>query len=264
MSRYFNSFMDDSSEALEHSWGTSPEAKAREKEYNQKHKAEIEAIRKQRSAATNSYKQAAKSHNDAVRYQGLSDQIDARLHGWKTGPRTKTSDGSGYSRTVKPIYELGGYNRVLGESASAPYGGSIAYLTKSANSRLENAKTTYQNKAYESSRRSDKLTSQGDRQKASAKTKAEKILRGLKNPTAKDLAEFYLDTTVVKAKKSASKAAKKAEKYATKAVSNAEKYATNKDKKYATKAVSNAEKYATKAVSNAEKATNKAKKYVVR
>ena len=56
--------MDNSSEALEHSWGTSPEAKAREKEYNhwyyQKHKAEIEALRKQRIAATNSYQQAAK------------------------------------------------------------------------------------------------------------------------------------------------------------------------------------------------------------
>ena len=58
MSRYFNSFMDDYSEALEHSWGTSPKAKAREKEYNhwyyQKHKDEIAAIRKQRHAAANS------------------------------------------------------------------------------------------------------------------------------------------------------------------------------------------------------------------
>ena len=79
MSRYFNSFMDDYSEALEHSWGTSPEAKAREKEYNhwyyQKHKAEIEAVRKQRSAATNSYKQAEKSRNDTSRYASLVNEI---------------------------------------------------------------------------------------------------------------------------------------------------------------------------------------------
>ena len=83
MSRYFNSFMDDSSEALEHSWGTSPEAKAREKEYNhwyyQKHKAEIEAVRKQRSAATNSYKQAQKSYNDALAYKSYSDVADSIL-----------------------------------------------------------------------------------------------------------------------------------------------------------------------------------------
>ena len=86
MSRYFNSFMDDSSEDLEHSWGTSPRAKAREKEYNhwyyQKHKAEIEALRKQRHAATNSYKQAEKYHNDARRYVDLKGVMDARLLGY--------------------------------------------------------------------------------------------------------------------------------------------------------------------------------------
>ena len=197
MSRYFNSFMDNSSEALEHSWGTSPEAKAREKEYNhwyyQKHKAEIEAIRKQRHEAANSYKQAEKSHNDAVRYQGLSDQMDARLHGWKMGPRTKSSESEGYSRNVTPVYEWGGLDQ--DKNAQDRYHGSKArHLTKSAKSRLENAKTTYQNKSYESSRRSDELTSQGDRQKALAEAEAKKILQGLKNPTAKDLAEFYLDT----------------------------------------------------------------------
>ena len=55
----------------------------------------------------------------------------------------------------------------------------------------------------------------------------------MKNPSAKELAEFYLDTTVAKAKKSASKAYKKAEKYSTKGMSTAEKAA----KKYATKTI---------------------------
>jgi len=273
MSRYFNSFMDDYSEALEHSWGTSPKAKAREKEYNhwyyQKHKAEIEAVRKQRSAATNSYKQAEKSHNDAVRYYELSDQMDARLHGWKMGPRTKTSENDGYSRKVTPIYEWGGLDQDENSPdryAGMGYNGSKArHLTMSANSRLESAKATYQNKAELASRQRDYLISKGAWQNAKAKDEAKKILRGLKNPTAKDLAEFYLDTTVEKAKKSANKA----KKYVTKSVSNAEK-ASNKAKKYATKAMFTAEKAAEKAANKAKKyatktvksAANKAKKYV--
>ena len=165
MSRYFNSFMDDSSEELEHSWGTSPRAKAREKEYNhwyyQKHKAEIEAVRKQRSAATNSYKQAEKSHNDASRYASL----------------------------VNGIYDI-----------CFEYSDE---LTESDIDRLNKAYKEYMKMYEESTSKSREYKSQGDRQKASAKTKAEEILQGIKNPTAKDLAEFYMDTTAVKAKKSA-------------------------------------------------------------
>jgi len=165
MGRYFNSFMDDYSEALEHSWGTSPEAKAREKEYNhwyyQKHKAEIEAIRKQRSAATNSYKQAEKSHDDASRYASL----------------------------VNGIYDIG-----------FEYSDE---LSKSDIDRLDKAQKEYKRLYYDSKAKSREYKSQGDRQKASAKADAEKILQGLKNPTAKDLAEFYMDTTAEKAKKSA-------------------------------------------------------------
>ena len=249
MSRYFNSFMDNSSEALEHSWGTSPKAKAREKEYNhwyyQKHKAEIEAVRKQRSAATNSYKQAEKSNNAARRYKLLWSKMFDR---YLDNDYLTESD---YDRVVKHIDE---YARM--------------YMDSKAKSR--------------------EYKSQGARQKYSAKAEAEKILQRMKNPTAKDLAEFYLDTTVAKVKKSASKAANKAKKYATKASNKAKKYATkamftaekeakkyatkaaNKAEKYATKAMSTADKYATKAMSTAEKyatktiksAANKAKKYV--
>ena len=186
MSRYFNSFMDDSSEELEHSWGTSPEAKAREKEYNhwyyQKHKDDIAEVRKQRSAATNSYKQAEKSKDAARRYKLL----------W-----SKTFDKE--------------------------------YARKYINSRAKIRE----------------YKTQGARQKASANGEAEKILRGLKNPTVKDLVEFYFDTTVEKAKKSASKA----KKYATKAMSSAEKAA---------------KKYATEAMSTAEKSARKAKKYATK
>ena len=258
MSRYFNSFMDNSSEALEHSWGTSPEAKAREKEYNhwyyQKHKDELAAIRKQRNAATNSYKQAEKYRNDALTYKSYSDVADSIL------------------------------------DASSGYPGLLNGLD--ANS-LENDNRKYRILSEQSAAKSREYKIQGARQKYSAKAEAEKILQRMKNPTAKDLAEFYLDTTVAKVKKSASKAANKAKKYATKASNKAKKYATkamftaekeakkyatkaaNKAEKYATKAMSTAdkyatktmstaEKYATKAVSNAEKSARKAKKYATK
>ena len=222
MSRYFNVFMDNSSEALEHSWGTSPEAKAREKEYNhwyyQKHKDEIAALRKQRIAATNSYKQAEKYRNDALTYKSYSDVADSIL------------------------------------DASSGYPGLLNGLD--ANS-LENDNRKYRILSEQSAAKSRELRRQAARQKYSAKTEAERILQGLKNPTVRDLVEFYLDTTVVKAKKSASKAANKAKKYATKGMSTAEKAA----KKYATKAMSTAEKYATKGMSTAEKA---AKKYATK
>ena len=156
MSRYFNSFMDDSSEALEHSWGTSPKAKAREKEYNhwyyQKHKAEIEALRKQRIAATNSYQQAAKSHNDANRYASLVNQI---------------------------------YDIFFEYSDE---------LTESDIDRLNKAYKEYTKMYEESEAKSREYKSQVDRQKASADADAKRILQGLKNPTDKDLAEFYMDT----------------------------------------------------------------------
>lgn len=165
MSRYFNSFMDNSSEALEHSWGTSPEAKAREKEYNhwyyQKHKAEIEALRKQRIAATNSYQKAAKYSNDANRY----------------------------ASSVNQIYDI--FFEYSDE------------LTESDIDTLNKAYEEYMKLYEESEAKSREYKSQVDRQKASANAKAEEILQGLRNPTDKDLAEFYMDTTAVKAKKSA-------------------------------------------------------------
>ena len=214
MSRYFNSFMDDSSEELEHSWGTSPRAKAREKEYNhwyyQKHKDEIAAIRKQRHAATNSYKQAEKSKYDALTYKSYSDVADAIL------------------------------------DASSGYPGLLNGLD--ANS-LENDNRKYRILSEQSAAKSRELRIQGARQKYSAKVEAKRILRAMKNPSAKDLVEFYLDTTVEKVKKSASKAAKKAKKYVTEAMSTAEK---------------SAKKYATKAMPMAEKAANKAKKYTTK
>ena len=221
MSRYFNSFMDDSSEALEHSWGTSPKAKAREKEYNhwyyQKHKDEIAAVRKQRSAATNSYKQAEKSYNDARRYDELADKIDYRIRGYKqVGPSYKDQDGN-----VHTIYK---FNKYSGR------------LNANAEDSLNNAKNEYKRKSMASDIKSMELYNQGNRQKASAKSEAKRILRAMKNPTAKDLVEFYLDTTVAKVKKSA-----------------------NKAKKYATKAMSTAEKSARKVIKSA---ANKAKKYV--
>ena len=251
MSRYFNSFMDNSSEDLEHSWGTSPKAKAREKEYNhwyyQKHKDELAAIRKQRSAAANSYKQAEKYRNDALTLKSYSDVADSIL------------------------------------DASSGYPGLLNGLD--ANS-LENDNRKYRILSEQSAAKSREYKIQGARQKYSAKVGAESFLQRMKNPTAKDLAEFYLDTTVAKVKKSANKAARKAKKYATEAVSNAEKsakkyatkglstakkYATKglstaekSAKKYATKAMSTADKYATKAMSTAEKSARKAKKYATK
>ena len=248
MSRYFNSFMDDSSEALEHSWGTSPKAKAREKEYNhwyyQKHKDEIAAVRKQRSAATNSYKQAKKSYDDARRYNWLADKIDYRIRGYnQVGPSYKDQDGN-----VHTIYK---FNKYSGR------------LNANAEDALNNAKNEYKRKSMESDIKSMQLFNRGNSQKNSAKDEAKRILHDMKNPTARDLVEFYLDTTVAKVKKSASKAAKKAKKYATKAMSTAEKSA-RKAKKYATEAMSTADKYATKAVSNVEKSARKAKKYATK
>ena len=229
MSRYFNSFMDNSSEALEHSWGTSPKAKAREKEYNhwyyQKHKDELAAIRKQRNAATNSYKQAEKYRNDALTYKSYSDVADSIL------------------------------------DAGSVYPGLLNGLD--ANS-LENDNRKYRILSEQSAAKSRELRRQGARQKYSAKVEAKRILQGLKNPTVRNLVEFYLDTTVEKAKKSASKAANKAKKYATKASNKAKKYATkamSTAEKYATEAMSTAEKYATKGMSTAEKA---AKKYAIK
>lgn len=228
MSRYFNNFMDDYSEELEHSWGTSPKAKAREKEYNhwyyQKHKAEIEAVRKQRRAATNSYKQAEKSHNDAHRYEALSNKIYDRYLGYHVGPTFKGSNGHYYSK-LTPEYS--------------------GNLKESAIDRLDKYQKKYIKMFRDSNAKAREYRSQGARQKASAKAEANRILRGIKNPTAKDLVEFYLDTTVAKATKSASKAA-------------------NKAKKYATKAMSTADKYATKAMSTAEKSARKAKKYATK
>ena len=225
MSRYFNSFMDDSSEDLEHSWGTSPKAKAREKEYNhwyyQKHKDEFAAIRKQRQAAENSYKQAEKSHNDARRYDELADKID-------------------YDYRIRDKYS--------------------GRLNANAEDALNNAKRKYENMSQESEAKSRKYKIQGDYQMTSAKTGAKRIRQDIKNPTVKDLVEFYLDTTVAKVKKSANRA----KKYATKAMSTAEKAA----KKYATKAMPMAEKAAKKvekyATKTAKSVANKAKKYAVR
>ena len=230
MSRYFNSFMDNSSEALEHSWGTSPKAKAREKEYNhwyyQKHKDEIAAVRKQRSASTNSYKQAQKSYDDARRYDELADKIDYRIRGYnQVGPSYKDQDGN-----VHTIYK---FNKYSGR------------LNANAEDALNNAKNEYKRKSMESDIKSMKLRRQGARQKDSAEAEAKRILHDMKNPTARDLVEFYLDTTVAKVKKSANKVTRKA-------------------KKYATKAMSTAEKYATKAMSTAEKSARKAKKYATK
>ena len=218
--------MDNSSEALEHSWGTSPKAKAREKEYNhwyyQKHKDEIAALRKQRSAATNSYKQAEKSYDDARRYNGLADKIDYRIRGYnQVGPSYKDQDGN-----VHTIYKFNEYS---------------GRLKGNAEDELNKAKEEYKRKSMESDVKRISLRRQGDMQKDFAESEAKRILHDMKNPTARDLVEFYLDTTVAKVKKSA-----------------------NKAKKYATKAMSTAEKYATRAVSTAEKSARKAKKYATK
>ena len=243
MSRYFNSFMDDSSDDLEHSWGTSPKAKAREKEYNhwyyQKHKDEIAAVRKQRSAATNSYKQAEKSYDDARRYEALSGKMQARILGWNVSNMYKDPNGD-YRGKVTPAYPR--------------------TLKTSDVDMLRKAKARYTRMSQESDIKSEKLRRQGARQKYSAKVEANRIRQDIKNPKVRDLVEFYLDTTVAKVKKSASKAVNRAKKYATKAMSTAEKSA----KKYATEAMSTADKYATEAMSTAEKSARKAKKYATK
>ena len=214
MSRYFNSFMDDYSETLEHSWGTSPEAKAREKEYNhwyyQKHKDDIAEERKHRSAATNYYKQAQKSYDDSLRNKFLANKMYDKYTDLEYSGHLKTSDKD----------------------------------------MLDKAQQRYIKMYRESESKSRKLNFLGDRETDRAKDKYASILKRIKNPTVIDLVEFYLDTTIIpKAKKSASKAARKAKKYATKAMSSAEKAA----KKYATEAMSTAEKSARKAKKYATK-----------
>ena len=181
--------MDNSSEALEHSWGTSPKAKAREKEYNhwyyQKHKDEIAEVRKRRSAATNKYKQAEKYRKDAERYKSMADQI--------------------YDNYTDP-------EALKDLNIDNPY---------------ESYKK-YSEMHYDSESKSRKLKYEGNRLKSLADHEVYGILYGIKNPSVRDLVEFYFDTTFAKVKKSASKAAKKAKKYATKAV----KSVANKAKKY--------------------------------
>ena len=76
-------------------------------------------------------------------------------------------------------------------------------LSESDIDRLDKAYKEYTKMYEESKAKSREYKSQSDRQKASANAKAEEILQGLRNPTDKDLAEFYMDTTAVKAKKSA-------------------------------------------------------------
>ena len=211
MSRYFNSFMDDYSEELEHSWGTSPKAKAREKEYNhwyyQKHKDEIAAIRKQRREATKKFKQAEKHRKDAERYWSLSTKMYDKYF---ENPETLTDS-----------------------NFHSPYESYKKYM-----------------KMYEESEaKYRELNYQADGLKGLARVETYTMLQRIKHPTVRELVEFYLDTTIEKAKK----AANKAKKYATKAVSNAEKHATKTIKSVANKA----EKYATKAVSAYEKAAKK-------
>ena len=228
MSRYFNSFMDDYSEDLEHSWGTSPKAKAREKEYNhwyyQKHKDELAAIRKQRHAATNYYKKARKSHDDALRNKYLA-------------------------------------NKMYDKYTDLEYSG---HLKRSDADMLDKAHRRYIENSQKLESESREYKSQGARQKYSAKAEAKRILQHIKNPTVIDLVEFYLDTTIIP---KAKKAAKKAKKYATKAISTAEKsakkYATEA-MPMAEKAANKAKKYATKAMSTAEKSARKAKKYATK
>ena len=197
MSRYFNSFMDDSSEELEHSWGTSPRAKAREKEYNhwyyQKHKDELAAIRKQRSAATNSYKQAEKYRNNARRYEALAGTMGARLLGYHISNVYKDPDGNYRGKATRAY---------LGD------------LSPSAANRLRNAKRKYDKMSKESDLKSRELRRHGDYQMGFAKSEARRILQDMKNPSAKELVEFYLDTTVAKVKKSVNKA----KKYVTKTI----------------------------------------------
>lgn len=179
MSRYFNSFMDTSSETLEHSWGTSPEAKAREKEYNhwyyQKHKDEIAEVRKRNRAATNYYKQAQKSHDDALRNKYLANKMYDKYTDLEYSGHLKTSDKD----------------------------------------MLDKAQRKYIKDSQKSESESSRLKVLGDSQKYWAKVKSDSILQRIKNPTVIDLVEFYLDTTIIP---KAKKAANKAKKYATKTV----------------------------------------------
>ena len=194
--------MDDYSEALEHSWGTSPKAKAREKEYNhwyyQKHKDEFAAIRKQRNAAKNSYRQAEKHRKDAEKYWSMSTKM--------------------YDKYFENPETLNDSN------FDDPY--------KSFNK--------YTDMYEESEKKYRDLNQQADWLENLAEYEDRALRRGIKNPKVRDLVEFYLDTTVAKAKKSANKAIstakKSAKKYATKAMSSAEK-AANKAKRYATKTI---------------------------
>ena len=222
MSRYFNSFMDNSSEDLEHSWGTSPRAKAREKEYNhwyyQKHKDEIETIRKQRHAAINKYKQAEKNRKDAEKYWSQSTQMYDKYF-----ENPETLNDSNFDDPYKS------YNK-------------------------------YMDMYEESEKKYRDLNNQADWLENLAKYEARALLRGIKNPKVRDLVEFYLDTKVAKVKKSANKAIstakKSAKKYATKAMSTAEKYAT-KAVSNAEKSARKAKKCATKTIKSV---ANKAKK----
>ena len=173
------------------------------------------------------------------------DKIDARQKGYISGPAYKDPDGN-----IRTTYSL-------------KYPGRLNNLNDQARNELNNAKSKYEKMSIQSESKSRNLKLQAGRQKAWAKGEAKRILHDMKNPTARDLAEFYLDTTVEKVKKSANKAANKAKKYATKAMSTAEKSA-RKAKKYATEAMSTADKYATKAMSTAEKSARKAKKYATK
>lgn len=118
---------------------------------------------------------------------------------------------------------------LLIQSINLKYSGR---LNANAEDALNNAKNEYKRKSMASDIKSRDLRSQGDMQMGFAKSEANRILQAMKNPSAKELVEFYLDTTVEKAKKLANKA----KKYATKAMSTAEKSA-RKAKKYATKTI---------------------------
>ena len=179
----------------------------------------------------NSYKQAEKSYDDARRYDALSGKMQARILGWNVSNMYKDPNGD-YRGKVTPAYPR--------------------TLKTSDVDMLKKAKARYTRMSQESDLKSRELRRQGDSQNGFANSEAKRILRAMKNPSAKELAEFYLDTTVAKAKKSATKAMSTAKKSARKA------------KKYATEAMSTAEKYATKAISTAEKSARKAKKYATK
>ena len=161
--------------------------------------------------------------------------MQARMLGWNVSNMYKDSNGD-YRGKVTPAYPR--------------------TLKTSDVDMLKKARDRYTRMSQESDIKSEKLRRQGDMQTGFAKSEARRIVQAMKNPSAKELAEFYLDTTVAKVKKSAKKSARKAKKYATEAMSTA--------KKYATEAMSTADKYATKAMSTAEKSARKAKKYATK